>query len=74
MQTVAYLEVDESSELISSLPSIITDYSDGQLDGTYILPPVRYPDGKYYLKLGHGDNFERLVHTYQVTDRYQRHN
>ena len=30
----------------------------GIVDGAYILPPIKYPDGNYYLKLGHYNQFE----------------
>ena len=33
----------------------------GPIDGTYILPPIRYPDGKYYVKIGHFQNFEKKL-------------
>ena len=45
------------------MPTIVTNYPYGKLDGTYILPPIQYPDGKYYLKLGHHDMFEGIVTT-----------
>ena len=52
-QTVAYLEIPASeANRLSNMPTIVTNYSYGQLDGTYILPPILYPDGKFYLKLG----------------------
>ena len=31
------------------------------IDGTYILPPIRYPDGNWYLKIGHSQNFEEKI-------------
>ena len=27
------------------MPTLVTSYHSGELDGTYILPPVKYPDG-----------------------------
>ena len=30
----------------------------GIVDGAYVLPPIKYPDGNYYLKLGHYNQFE----------------
>eukprot|EP00092_Neocalanus_flemingeri_P024620 GFUD01026703.1.p1 GENE.GFUD01026703.1~~GFUD01026703.1.p1 ORF type:complete len:407 (+),score=122.84 GFUD01026703.1:198-1418(+) len=63
-QTIAYLRVsDEEANRLKSLPTIVTTYQRGALDGTYILPPILYPDGKFYLKLGHHDNFERKIET-----------
>ena len=33
------------------MPNFVTHYQYGPLDGTYILPPITYPDGKIYLKV-----------------------
>ena len=61
-QTVAYLEVPlKEAERLKKMPTIVTNYSYEKLDGTYILPPILYPDGKYYLKLGHHAFFEEIV-------------
>ena len=65
-QTVALLELSEKQALSlidghNKMPPIIICFPDGGLDGTYILPPIKYPDGKYYLKLGHHDLFEETV-------------
>jgi len=72
-QTVAYLHIsDKEAERLQDMPSIVTTYTSGLLDGTYILPPIRYPDGKIYLKLGHHDNFEGVVETAEdVFDWYR---
>jgi len=51
-QTVAYLRIsEEEARRLADMPSLVTNYASGLLDGTYILPPIRYPDGKIYLKL-----------------------
>lgn len=61
-QTVAYLEVSLSeAQRLAKMPTIVTKYDYQMLDGTYILPPILYPDGKYYLKLGHHDYFETAI-------------
>ncbi|CAH1793247.1 unnamed protein product, partial [Owenia fusiformis] len=33
------------------------------IDGCYILPPILYPDGKIYIKIGHAHTFEEVVST-----------
>jgi hypothetical protein len=44
--------VDASeAERLKSMPSMGTSYKWGPIDGTYILPPILYPNGKYYLKV-----------------------
>jgi hypothetical protein len=49
---VAFLEVSEAeASRLKSMPDIVTHFKFGVLDGTYILPPILYPDGKFYLKV-----------------------
>lgn len=51
-RTVSFFEVeaDEAARL-SAMPSMIYEPEDIMM-GIYLLPPIRYPDGKYYLKIG----------------------
>ncbi len=50
-RTVAFFEVSETEAArLSALPPLIYLHADG--DGPYLLPPIRYPDGRWYLKLG----------------------
>ena len=68
---MAYLRIsNEEAQRLSSMPSLTTNYASGLLDGTYILPPILYPDGKIYLKLGHGDHFEADVNTIKELDAW----
>ncbi|EJL49002.1 glycine/D-amino acid oxidase, deaminating [Rhizobium sp. CF122] len=51
-RTVAFFELGEREmAVLSEMPSTIV-FGDRDEDHVYILPPVRYPDGKTYLKLG----------------------
>lgn len=51
-RTVAFYEVDEEAmETWGRVPSLIWNWSEAD-EGIYLLPPVRYPDGKIYLKIG----------------------
>ncbi|KFM80511.1 Peroxisomal sarcosine oxidase, partial [Stegodyphus mimosarum] len=58
-ETVAFLKIPaREAKRISSMPSIVCrrDLENTGLNlGAYILPPIRYPDGNYYLKIGHMD-------------------
>jgi len=48
---------------------MVTLYPDGPLDGTYIVPPVFYPQSdQYCIKLGHHDQFEAELQGGEVTD------
>lgn len=51
-RTVAFFEIpDEELSAYAGMPSLIYEPSES-LDHIYLLPPVRYPDGKTYLKIG----------------------
>jgi Glycine/D-amino acid oxidases (deaminating) len=60
-RTVAFFEVaPERSELFDGMPSLIHQ-PDNPSDHIYLLPPVRYPDGKVYLKIGGDPDDLRLA-------------
>ncbi len=51
-RTVSFFEIDEAQmEAFGKMPSLIWKWTEEE-DGIYMLPPVRYPDGKLYLKIG----------------------
>jgi sarcosine oxidase len=58
-RTVALFEVDEGEAArLASMPPLIYLHAHG--DGPYLLPPIRYPDGRFYLKMG-GDPVDRAL-------------
>ncbi|MGX0875574.1 sarcosine oxidase [Roseovarius sp. MBR-154] len=58
-RTVALFEVDEEVVArLASMPPLI--YLHAHDDGPYLLPPIRYPDGRVYLKMG-GDPVDRVL-------------
>ncbi len=42
----------EEIEGLRGMPSIISSFDHLEVESLYMLPPVRYPDGKTYIKLG----------------------
>ena len=51
-RTVAFFEIpDEELPAYAGMPSLIHQ-PENPVDHIYLLPPVRYPDGKTYLKIG----------------------
>jgi sarcosine oxidase len=51
-RTVAFYEVDDAqAALFAAMPSLIVKAPD-DVDRIYMLPPIRYPDGKVYIKIG----------------------
>lgn len=70
-RTVTFFEVSES-ELTSfaGMPSLICEPRDTR-DHIYLLPPVRYPDGKIYIKIG-GDPDDLLLGTLEEIQKWFR--
>jgi sarcosine oxidase len=59
-RTIALFPVkDEDAHLFKDMPSLIYDPQD-VTKHIYLLPPVRYPDGKLYLKIG-GEPGDRMI-------------
>ncbi|MGR3660758.1 MAG: NAD(P)/FAD-dependent oxidoreductase [Paracoccaceae bacterium] len=60
-RTVVLFELDEKeTRRLASMPTLI-HLPDGT-DGPYLLPPIRYPDGKTYIKIG-GDPIDNFIST-----------
>lgn len=45
---------------LKTMPSIISSFDHPQVDSLYVLPPLPYPDGKTYIKLG-GSGWEEML-------------
>lgn len=62
-RTIAFFEISESeAQRLARMPSLVFR-EDGPAE-PYLLPPIRYPDGKIYVKLG-GDPEDRILSTPQ---------
>ena len=53
---------DEDAERLRQMPIIVYDIEDEQIDDIYMAPPIRYPDGHYYIKMG-SNTFTDQWHT-----------
>ena len=61
-RTIAFFEIpDDELHHYTGMPSLIYEPSDPR-NHIYLLPPVRYPDGKTYIKIG-GDPNDLMVKT-----------
>ena len=68
-RTVALFEVSEAeAQRLHNCPSMI--YLDQDGNDPYLLPPIRYPDGKVYLKLG-GDPDDQHLAPHEMTEWFQ---
>ncbi len=59
---LAEVSEDEAARL-AGMPTVIYLLEDPVLDDTYFVPPVRYPDGRLYLKVGGSSAGVRPFHT-----------
>ncbi len=60
--SILKVEVDSDEvQRLKSMPSIITTFSHPNVKSLYMLPPVEYPDGKTYIKLGSDGNPDELL-------------
>ena len=50
-------------ERLKNIPTLIYESGDDPLVDIYMLPPIRYPDGKFYLKIGGDMVSPRLLHS-----------
>lgn len=51
-RTVVFFEVgEEEAQRLAAMPSLISKPADGR-DSIYMLPPIRYPNGRLYAKIG----------------------
>jgi sarcosine oxidase len=61
-RTIAFFELDAAeADRLKDMPSVVYIPPDLVTD-PFILPPVRYPDGKMYIKIG-GDPVDRKLST-----------
>ncbi len=50
-RTVSFFEISEEEAVrLANMPTLVMRFADGR--DPYLLPPIRYPNGKIYLKLG----------------------
>ncbi len=43
---------EEEARRLAAMPCVINEIQSPLLEGIYLLPPIRYPDGRYYIKMG----------------------
>ncbi len=70
-RTIAFAEVDEAEAArLAEMPSLIF-IPEALAYDLYLLPPIRYPDGKLYLKIGGEDQSPRLTNDVEMTEWFQ---
>lgn len=66
--TVVFARLDSQTSLdLAALPSVIYKRGDGVGESVYLMPPIRYPDGNTYVKIGQsvGHNMDNVADSLQ---------
>lgn len=68
---LAQLDEEEAARL-ASLPAMVYQLADSRISDVYAAPPVRYPDGRWYLKWGANTLADRWVESFNdIGDWYR---
>lgn len=69
-ETIILGEVDEpTATTLANLPTLIFFIDDPEIDDIYMTPPLRYPDGRFYIKMGantKSDQFPKTLEDVQI--------
>ena len=61
-ETVVLAEVSaDTAASLADLPSVLYEVETDELDGIYLIKPLQYPDGRFYLKLGMNQAIDPLL-------------
>lgn len=79
-ETIVLASVNKiEADHLSKLPSLLYEIDNADLDGIYLIRPVKYPDGNYYIKMGcnfpddiYFDNLVEIKHWFLQGDS-ERH-
>jgi sarcosine oxidase len=74
-ETIILAEVDEAEAArLSDMPTVIYAIDSPDLSGIYLLPPILYPDGRFYLKMGCDTRLDQtLPHNVEAIRRWFIH-
>lgn len=59
-------------ERLRGMPSMIYEISAPPVETIYMLPPIRYPDGHHYIKMGCNTAFDHYPETAEAMNRWVR--
>ncbi|GAB4577679.1 MAG: FAD-binding oxidoreductase [Anaerolineales bacterium] len=72
-ETIILAEVDEpTARAHASLPTLIYFVDDPEIDDIYLTPPLRYPDGRFYIKMGANTKSDQFPKTLEEVQRWFR--
>ena len=56
---------DVVGERFKQMPAVTYEVDSPVLDGIYLLPPIRYPDGRFYVKMGCNTADDHNLHSFE---------
>jgi len=73
-ETILLAEVDErEAERLGAMPTVVYDIESRELVGIYLVPPLRFPDGKIYLKMGCDTASDQTLADLPAMQAWMRH-
>lgn len=72
-ETIVLAKVSaEEAERLLELPSLLYEIQTEELDEIYLIRPIQYPDGNYYLKMGCNLTADHYYHTLEEVQQWFR--
>ena len=72
-ETIVLAEVNEAEVTrLQEMPAVIYQADLGRVSGFYMLPPVRYPDGRFYIKMGCDTVVDKKLPSYHEIQTWMR--
>jgi len=73
-ETITLGEVDASTAAhLRDMPSMMVDCDSPIIEDAYLTPPIQYPDGKWYIKLGSNSVYDPFFESYEALSHWIRH-
>jgi len=73
-ETTLHAQVPEhEAQRLTGMPTVGYEIESPMLNGIYMAPPIRYPDGKYYIKLGCDTSADQTLPDYAAMMAWMQH-
>ncbi len=72
-ETILLARVDDTERArLADMPSMIYEVDAAPVETIYMLPPIQYPDGHYYIKMGANTAYDRYLTTREAKNSWVR--
>ena len=73
-ETIVLAEIAEAEvDRLQKMPAVIYQTSSGHVPGFYMLPPIQYPGGRFYIKMGCDTIADKRLHNYDEIQAWMRY-